>query len=57
MPAELSAVEFVAVIVGGEVTGFCGEWGVFEVRVVEGVDCVYAAAPVEAEEFGQEGYC
>lgn len=51
---ELPAVELVAFFEGGELVRFCGVRGGAEVGVLQGVDCVYAAAPVELEEFSEE---
>lgn len=52
---ELSAVELVAVFVGWDIFGGHGEGGGFKVGVFEGVYGVDAGAPVESEEFFEEG--
>ncbi len=52
---KLPPVELVAFFKGGEVVGFCWVGGGAEVRVLEGVDGIDAASPVEFKEFSEKG--
>ncbi len=51
---ELPSVKLVAFFERGEVVGFCWVGGGAEVRMLEGVDGIDAASPVEFEEFSEK---
>ncbi len=52
---ELPPVKLVAFLERGEVVGFCRVGGGAEVRVLEGVDGIDSASPIEFEEFSEKG--